>query len=190
MNNTIQYKIYRYGDDNINDSGWGCSYRNIQTILSCYKKYYNKNIDIPVIQEIVSFFKKNIDSENIRDLWIEPLEVSTYLNFFDSNFKGKHIAYVINNHDFSKILKTDILFYFENERIVNDFNDVQSHICEHFKNTKFPIIIDDGMYSYCFIIENDYILLIDPHRKETNIQKKNIDFLKNRFWLFYFPRIL
>ncbi len=190
MNNTIQYKIYRYGDDNINDSGWGCSYRNIQTILSCYKKYYNKNIDIPLIQEIVSFFKKNIDSENIRDLWIEPLEVSTYLNFFDSNFKGKHIAYVINNHDFSKILKTDILFYFENERIVNDFKVVQSHICEHFKNTKFPIIIDDGTYSYCFIIENDYILLIDPHRKESNIQKKNIDFLKNRFWLFYFPRIL
>ena len=44
----IDYKIYHYNDENINDIGWGCTYRNIQTILSCYKKYYDSTIILAV----------------------------------------------------------------------------------------------------------------------------------------------
>ena len=187
----MYYKTFHYGDDGINDHGWGCSYRNIQTIISCYKKYYNKNAEIPKIQDILTFFKKNIDINNLKDLWIEPYHISVYLNFFDKKISGNHYVYVTDDNDFSKILKTDILFYLDNNLVINDFNDICCLIKKHFKNTKLPIIIDNGIYSYCFIIEeNNNILLIDPHRPNNKVQKKSICFLKKSFWMFFFPRII
>ena len=40
----MEYKLYHYCLDNFDDTGFGCSYRNIQTILSAYKKYYDEHI--------------------------------------------------------------------------------------------------------------------------------------------------
>ena len=50
----MDYTTFHYGDNGINDAGWGCSYRNIQTIISCYKNYYNNDVIIPTIQEIIA----------------------------------------------------------------------------------------------------------------------------------------
>ena len=55
----IDYLIYHYTIDNFNDVGFRCSYRNIQTILSAFKKYYDNNISIPGITSILSYFDKN-----------------------------------------------------------------------------------------------------------------------------------
>ena len=33
-----KYKLYHYNMNSFNDVGFGCSYRNIQTILSSYQK--------------------------------------------------------------------------------------------------------------------------------------------------------
>lgn len=184
----MEYKTYHYGDNNLDDSGWGCSYRNIQTILSCYKKYYNCETEIPDIKILLDFFNKNINVKNKKELWIEPYHISLYLlsNF---NFSGVHYAYVINNYDFSKITKTDVSFYIENNRIVNSFEQMLLIIKDHFNNSLLPVVIDDGIYSYCFIMDKEDIIIIDPHNTENKILKKNTDFLKNKFFLYYFPRI-
>ena len=186
----LNYKTYHYGDNNIDDSGWGCSYRNIQTIISCYKTHYDNSIIVPCISQIVSFFKKDIMTKNKRDLWIEPYHIGKYIKHFMSTINGKHYAYVIDDNDFSKILKTDILFYLEQGRIVNTFDSMIGIIKEHFKKSHLPVVIDDGLYSYCFLMEDNNITLIDPHRTENKILKKDISFLKKKFFLYYFPDII
>ena len=59
----------------------------------------------------------------------------------------------------------------------------------YFSNYSIPCVIDDGIYSYCLIMENNEIILIDPHCTENKILKKNIGFLKNKFFMYYFPII-
>ena len=146
----MDYKTYHYGDNGINDNGWGCSYRNIQTIISSYKKYYNPSVIIPTLREILRFFKKNIQSSKSRELWIEPYDIAKYLNFFNNKLIGDQYVYVTNDTDFSKILKTDVAFYLNDNLIINDFSKLYSIIKQHFKNTKLPVVIDDGVFSYCF----------------------------------------
>ena len=186
----MDYKTYHYGDNGINDNGWGCSYRNIQTIISCYKRYYNPSITTPTLSEILVFFKKKIKSSKSRELWIEPYDISRYLNFFDNKIIGNHYVYVTNDNDFSKILKTDVTFYLNDNLIINDFSQLYSIIKQHFKNTKLPVVIDDGVFSYCFTLDNnntDVILLIDPHQPDNPVQVKTLGFLKDRFWMIFFP---
>tara|TARA_B110000238_G_C16095979_1_gene426110 strand:+ start:905 stop:1474 length:570 start_codon:yes stop_codon:yes gene_type:complete len=182
----IGYRVYHYGDNKLDDTGWGCSYRNIQTILSCYKILYNDKIDIPDIRTILIFFNKNANSINKRDLWLEPYHIGKYIAD-KFNINGKHYAFVTDNYDFSKILKTDISFYLENNRIINRFDTILSIIKEHFRETNLPVVIDDGIYSYCFIMNGEFILLIDPHSTEKKLLKKNISYLENKFLLYYFP---
>ena len=188
----MEYKTYHYGDDNINDAGWGCSYRNLQTILACYKKYYNNNIEIPNIKKILSFYNKDInDNKYFTDIWIEPYQIYEYLTNFNKEFSGYNCLYVKNKNDMSKILKTDISIYTNNNSTYTNFDDIYMLIIEHFAETKLPIVIDDGIFSYCFILLNDNeILLIDPHiQNDNNTINKPIDYLKKSFWMYFFPKI-
>ena len=153
----------------------------------------NSRLHTPNISEILLFFKKNRKSSKSRELWIEPYDIARYLNFFDNKLIGNHYVYVTNDTDFSKILKTDVAFYLNDNLIINDFSKLYSIIKQHFKNTKLPVVIDDGVFSYCFTLDNnkdnnkDTILLIDPHQPNNPVQVKTIGFLKNRFWMIFFP---
>lgn len=184
----MNYKTYHYGDDQIDDSGWGCSYRNIQTILSCYQKNYNPKIIIPNITTILNFFSKNINSENKIDLWIEPYQISIYLENYYDELYFKHCLYVINDTDTSKILKTDFMVYIDS---IFSFDEIYVLIQEHFKVSKLPIVIDNGTYSYCMVLKaNSEIFLIDPHVKsDNNVFIKSLDFLKKSFWMILFPKL-
>lgn len=187
----MDYKTYHYGDNNINDNGWGCSYRNIQTLISCYKYYYDKYIEVPCINEIVSFFDKDLKTNKLNDLWLEPYEISIFLKKYCNNFDGNNYLFIKNDNDVSRILKTDIAIYTKGDFIINDFNNFLLIIKKHFNKYKIPIIIDDGIYSYCFILLNDQeILLIDPHiTNDNNVKKIKIDFLIKNFWMIYVPII-
>tara|TARA_B110000208_G_C11798674_1_gene440831 strand:- start:5919 stop:6488 length:570 start_codon:yes stop_codon:yes gene_type:complete len=185
----MEYKTYHYGDDKLNDIGWGCSYRNLQTILSCYKYYYDNNFDIPTIQELLKSYKKNINNINTkRDLWLEPYDIYRYLFSFKC-FNGFNCLYTVNENDINNIMKTDKSIYKIKLNIYDDFNKLFKLIKYHFKNCKLPIIIDDGLYSYCFVLKNDNeIYLIDPHtHKDNNVFTKNINFIKKSFWMILIP---
>jgi len=192
----IDYLIYHYCMDNFNDIGFGCSYRNIQTIISSYKKNYKNNIKIPNIKNILNYFDRNyqikIAEGKTIDLWIEPFQISEYLkNHY--KIKGENILYVTKDEDISKILKTDISVYLSNT-IYNKstFDKLLDLINQHFNKSKLPIVIDNGTYSYCIVNSNNNLedlILIDPHttnsKNTTKIKNKN--FLKNSFWMFYLP---
>ena len=184
----MDYKTYHYGDNDLNDCGWGCSYRNIQTVISCIKKNYNPNIIIPSLPDILSYFNKNINCNNLTDLWIEPYHIGLYLYYFNKKIKGENYLYVIKDNDISKILKTEINIYLENNLIINDFDNLYLLIKRHFEKSKLPIIIDNGTYSYCIVLQNENVLLIDPHIvSNNNVKKITMDYIKNSFWMLYIP---
>ena len=187
----MEYKLYHYKIDGFNDIGFGCSYRNIQTILSAYSLI--NNINIPDIKDILKFFYPNYENIQKKNLWIEPLQISKYL--LDTyNIKCNNLLYIIDDTDSTKILKSDINYYIENNKIYNSkqFNNVLTILNNHFSISNLPIVIDDGIYSYCVCsISNNSITLIDPHTTiDTEVIKiKSLDFFKNKFWMIYIPII-
>jgi len=60
-------RIYGYGDQGIDDSGYGCVYRNLQSLMSLFTK------SIPTIPELRGLLGIPF-SRNARRMWIEPPE--------------------------------------------------------------------------------------------------------------------
>ena len=192
----IEYKIYHYCMEDFNDIGFGCSYRNIQTILSAYKKYYKKEIIVPNIRDIFLYFdksyKEKINTSKTMELWIEPYNIYQYLKN-NYNLNGTNLIYFTRDDEVTKILKTDITVYFPDSIYgKKDFDKLLKILINHFNQSKLPIVIDNGVYSYCIgNISNNSLLLIDPHTtKDDNTNKiKDIYYLQNSFWMIYLPII-
>ena len=219
----MDYPLYHYGLEDLNDTGFGCSYRNIQTFLSCYSRYYDNECIVPNIRDILYYFEKEymkyIEQYRTRSLWIEPLQVSEYLeNFSYTDMKNitqklpvrfKNILYCLKDSDGSKMLKTDLNHYISNNSIYNKDNvtNILDMFVEHFKNSRLPIIIDDGVFSYCIadvtgstVLDNHTqsfgetsdplsITVLDPHTQKAGgkIYKKNIYWFINSFWMIAIP---
>jgi len=47
-----RYIYYHYGCDGLNDSGWGCGYRNLQTMCSWIRGSKGENSDVPLVPSI------------------------------------------------------------------------------------------------------------------------------------------
>ena len=97
----MDYQLYHYGLDNLNDTGYGCSYRNIQTFISCYARYNDSECIVP---DILYYFDKSymkyIEQYRTRTLWIEPLQVSEYLEnftYYDSSNNKRRLHVKFNN---------------------------------------------------------------------------------------------
>jgi Ufm1-specific protease 2 len=186
----MEYKLYHYCLDNFDDTGFGCSYRNIQTILSAYKKYYDESIKVPDIRHILEYFNKKYKQiKNKRELWIEPYHVSQYINK-EYDIKSKITLYIIKNNNVSNILKTSIDVYLK-DKTYHKFEDLEQLFRNHFCKSKLPIIIDNGIYSYCIgNINKNEVTIIDPHtcKDEDVIKIKDFSFIKNSFWMICIPQ--
>ena len=63
------YTTYHYGDCGVVDHGWGCSYRNAQTLVSAL------GIEpVPTMQDMLSVYGLSLPKggRGKRYLWIEP----------------------------------------------------------------------------------------------------------------------
>ena len=74
----------------------------------------------------------------------------------------------------------------------NTFSELIELINQHFNKSKLPIIIDNGVYSYCLTKFNDSsneFILLDPHTTTNKDTTKIIDtiFLQKCFWMLYLP---
>ena len=187
----MEYKLYHYNIDNFNDMGFGCSYRNLQTILSSFRHYYDNNIKIPDIKDLLYYFKPNykhlIEIDNLNELWIEPYQISQYLQ--DYNINALNLLYLFNDDDINKVIKTDIDVYDKRTYYKENFNSLLNIINYHFLCSKLPIVIDDGVYSYCICKKNnDYLLISDPHiMTGDNMYEKPLSFLSDKTWMIYIP---
>jgi len=77
------YEYYHYLHDGIDDNGWGCAYRSLQTIFSWYKLQQYSSIDVPSHREIqqvlVEIGDKDPSFIGSRE-WIGAIELSFVLD--------------------------------------------------------------------------------------------------------------
>tara|TARA_B100000401_G_C52803978_1_gene720141 strand:+ start:431 stop:1000 length:570 start_codon:yes stop_codon:yes gene_type:complete len=188
---STNYEIFHYTSQNFNDIGFGCSYRNIQNILSSLSN------DVPDIRELFKIFYPNyetlIKERKTRELWIEPYDISNYLKKYHK-IEGENLIYITEHIDVNRMLKTDIKTYIELDTIYNqkDFNKLVTKMQRHFLKSKIPIVIDDGTFSYCVLDISKYeISILDPHKlqKSKTIYKRDLNFFKKSFWMIYIPNI-
>ncbi len=171
---------YYYNCDGYNDIGWGCVYRNLQTLISFINYKYNLNYNIPSINILLLFFNKQ-NIINKQKLWIEPYHVGLWFNNYKEKFTYKHILYVKSDRSIENILYTPIEIYtLNNNKIINNLEELK-HI---INNINIPLIIDNGTYSYILenIDINNNIILIDPHTtklKNIKIKKNYYNFFNN-----------
>jgi len=185
---------FHYGDQKFSDNGFGCSYRNLQTLLSF------GNHEVPHIKNLLEYFipnyEKLIQQHKYLPIWIEPFQVGQYLtNLFD--WKCVNILYVIDDASTSSILKTDILIYLNDKTVLHQIETLHMLFLRHFNTeSPLPILIDDGTYSYLVLnldIVDNSVTIIDPHimssDKGVKSHKKHIDFLRRNMWMIMLPTI-
>ena len=184
----MDFEKYHYGKQNFDDRGFGCSYRNIQNIISAL------NLQVPHITELFKFFfpdfEQYIKNNKTRKLWIEPYDISEFL-FKKYNIIGKNLLYTVSDTIDSGI-NTDISIYMKNNTIYNNltFELLYGILREYFEQSQIPIVIDDGVFSYCMLgINRANITILDPHKLDDSnmVYDKDISFFKNKLWLIYIP---
>uniref|UniRef100_A0A453S7P4 Ufm1-specific protease n=3 Tax=Triticinae TaxID=1648030 RepID=A0A453S7P4_AEGTS len=77
------YEYYHYLHDGIDDNGWGCAYRSLQTIMSWYRLQQYSSINVPSHREIqqvlVEIGDKDPSFIGSRE-WIGAIELSFVLD--------------------------------------------------------------------------------------------------------------
>lgn len=188
----LLYPTYHYGDQNIADQGWGCSYRNAQTLASALgaKK-------VPTLPDILSLFGLSLPKKGDtggQELWIEPPQVAKTMRSL-CGIDSTTLVHARSLRDFERdwMLKSKLADF--DACIENRPSVLLARIDKHFEETKgLPIIIDDGIFSYVLAPGKDLLLytLIDPHvcRGATGyvreLKKDNL-LNPNAGWMVLFP---
>ncbi|KAK4427021.1 putative Ufm1-specific protease [Sesamum alatum] len=77
------YEYYHYLQDGFDDSGWGCAYRSLQTIISWFRQQHYTSIDVPshreIQQALVEIGDKDPSFIGSRE-WIGAIELSFVLD--------------------------------------------------------------------------------------------------------------
>lgn len=180
------YKLYHYQCDSINDVGWGCVYRNIQTIFSALNYYKYINYSVPSITELLKCYKlyelyRNKQYSNTQ-LWIEPYHASIYIKKNIPDINCVNLLYLRNKNSYNNILKTPLSTY-GSKQIYTIYNkqSLEKRLINLNKNN-IPILIDNGIYSYLITnlrYANNVLIcdLIDPHKlSTTNVLRNNFLF--------------
>lgn len=144
------YEYFHYNIDGIRDSGWGCAYRSIQTVMSWF---LNNSSCIDRVLSIVDMQRllRRIDYAH------SDLEVGS--NRWIGCMEASHILSEISSGKIScRILHANSLF--ELKRYILD--DVQQHLVEQGS----PVMVGAGDFAYTIIgvsSESGSILVLDPH---------------------------
>ncbi|KAL7077792.1 hypothetical protein ACQ4LE_003023 [Meloidogyne hapla] len=167
---TGKYGYFHYGQNSLDDSGWGCAYRSFQTVCSWLKQqeYIDKNI--PTHKEIQQCLV-NIGDKPSNFLgskkWIGSLELSFCLqNMFNIT---------------SKILTS---------KCGTDLAEHARALIFHFENGGAPVMIGGGQLAHTIIgidynprLGNCQYLVLDPHYKGPD----NIDEVLAGGWCSWKP---
>lgn len=144
------YEYHHYLQDGFDDSGWGCAYRSLQTIISWFRLQHYTSIDVPTHREIqealVEIGDKDPSFIGSRE-WIGAIELS----------------YVLD-----KLL--GVTCKVMNVRSGAELPEKCRELALHFENQGTPIMIGGGVLAYT-LLGVDYndasgdcaFLILDPH---------------------------
>lgn len=144
------YLYYHYLQDNINDKGWGCAYRSLQTISSWFKHNHYTRRDAPTHAEIqrtlVSIGDKPHSFQGSRQ-WIGSQEVGFVL----SELLGVTSRYIMVNSG-------------------HDLEDKGRELMHHFDTQGTPVMMGGGALAFTLLgVKYNKssgairFLILDPH---------------------------
>ncbi|CAK7336595.1 unnamed protein product [Dovyalis caffra] len=156
------YEYHHYLQDGFDDSGWGCAYRSLQTIISWFRLQYYTSIDVPshreIQQSLVEIGDKDPSFIGSHE-WIGAIELSFVLD---------------------KLLGVS-------SRIINvrsgaELPEKCRELALHFENQGTPIMIGGGVLAYT-LLGVDYneasgdcaFLILDPHYTGNDDHKKIVN---------------
>ncbi|KAI8467628.1 MAG: peptidase family C78-domain-containing protein [Monoraphidium minutum] len=144
------YEYCHYMQDRFNDSGWGCAYRSLQTIISWFRQQRYTDKPVPSHREIQSLLVKLGDKDASfigSSNWIGAIELSYILD--------EYLGVTC------KIMT------------VSRGADISSHARElaaHFEAQGTPVMIGGGVLAYTLLgVQFDELtgeaafLILDPH---------------------------
>lgn len=156
------YEYYHYLHDGFDDSGWGCAYRSLQTIISWFRQQHYTAIDVPTHREIqqalVDIGDKDPSLIGSRE-WIGAIELS----------------YVLD-----KLL--GVTCKVMNVRSGSELPEKCRELAVHFESQGTPIMIGGGVLAYT-LLGVDYnetsgdcaFLILDPHYTGSDDLKKIVN---------------
>ncbi|EOY22342.1 Peptidase C78, ubiquitin fold modifier-specific peptidase 1/ 2 isoform 3, partial [Theobroma cacao] len=156
------YEYYHYLQDGFDDSGWGCAYRSLQTIISWFRLQHYSSIDVPshreIQQSLVDIGDKDPSFIGSRE-WIGAIELSFVLD---------------------KLLGVSCKVI--NVRSGSELPEKCRELAMHFENQGTPIMIGGGVLAYT-LLGVDYneatgdcaFLILDPHYTGTDDPKKIVN---------------
>ncbi|MED6124169.1 hypothetical protein PIB30_056579 [Stylosanthes scabra] len=156
------YEYFHYLQDGFNDSGWGCAYRSLQTIISWFRLQNYSSIEVPshrqIQQILVEIGDKDPSFVGTRD-WIGAIELSFVLD---------------------KLLGVTCKVI--NVRSGAELPEKCRELALHFETQGTPIMIGGGVLAYT-LLGVDYneasgdcaFLILDPHYTGTDDLKKIVN---------------
>lgn len=144
------YEYYHYLQDGFDDSGWGCAYRSLQTIISWFRQQHYTSTDVPshrdIQQALVEIGDKDPSFVGSRE-WIGAIELSFVLD---------------------KLLGVSCKVI--NVRSGAELPEKCRELALHFETQGTPIMIGGGVLAYT-LLGVDYndvsgdcaFLILDPH---------------------------
>ncbi|KAJ8752047.1 hypothetical protein K2173_001073 [Erythroxylum novogranatense] len=156
------YEYYHYLQDGFDDSGWGCAYRSLQTIISWFRLQHYTSTDVPshrdIQQALVDIGDKDPSFIGSRE-WIGAIELSFVLD---------------------KLLGVSC-------KIINVMSGAElpekcRELALHFENQGTPVMIGGGVLAYT-LLGVDYnegtgdcaFLILDPHYTGNDEHKKIVN---------------
>ncbi|CDP15077.1 unnamed protein product [Coffea canephora] len=153
------YEYYHYLLDGFDDSGWGCAYRSLQTIVSWFRLQHYSGIDVPshreIQQTLVEIGDKDPSFIGSRE-WIGAIELSFVLD---------------------KLLGVSCKVI--NVRSGAELPEKCRELALHFDTQGTPVMIGGGVLAYT-LLGVDYnevsgdcaFLILDPHYTGTDDLKR------------------
>lgn len=156
------YEYHHYLQDGFDDSGWGCAYRSLQTIISWFRLQHYTSIDVPshreIQQTLVQIGDKDPSFIGSRE-WIGAIELSFVLD---------------------KLLGASCKVI--NVRSGAELPEKCRELALHFETQGTPIMIGGGVLAYT-LLGIDYneasgdcaFLILDPHYTGNEDIKKIVN---------------
>jgi len=184
----LQDGIWGYGDGNENDEGYGCVYRNVQTLLQMLTGKQPLSVtDLRTILQVPW-------SENKKSMWIVPRDAEKLINkLVPCATTSTFTILKVLNAPWSENKKS--MWIVPRDATTSTFTTSESTTREIVQNFiqqslhqagSLPILVDNGTSSYLILEKRgDFGYLIgDPHKKKPSQRRRLLtkqNFFRNFF---------
>lgn len=141
-------RVWGYGDQGEDDRGYGCVYRNVQTLLHMLTR--TRPPPIRTLRWILGVPW----SDNKRQMWIEPRDAALLINVLVPSATTKTRTFTDSS--------------------IGSLNDF---ILRSLSRTGFPVLVDNGISSYLIFGSTEEGYRIgDPHHLKESLRRRVLSY--------------